>query len=224
MGRGKTLWEMLVDKVQGPVERRHYNPLNARVGGGLMINDLDLRDYQFFIREIRAYEREVAGRPYPFVDYVALARPLGGDDVLVRLRLIPTDDPDPGRPSHHVVVLHLYDEFAHDPAFYGVVTDTTRKFEVVEDGQPAEEYWRINDVTDPYRARVTVLKDDDGSGAVDRDEVEAVPLLYWDYWREVTNEAGLPVRQFLFVEMNQGDGWFQLWRGTEVDAQQVIAL
>ena len=225
MARGKTLWEMLVSRFQGPAELTYYNPLRARVGVSLMINDIDLKDHNFFVREIRSYRRWIGGRWFPFVDYVLLARPLGGDDVLVRLRLLPIEGADPATgPAHHVIVLSLYDEFAYDQGFHGVVTDTTKKFEVIEEGRETEEYWRINDVVDSYKAEVAVFKDLNKDGTVDANEVAAHRLEYWDYWRETTDEAGQPVRQYLFVEMDADSGWFQLWRGREMDAHQIITF
>jgi hypothetical protein len=225
MARGKSLWEMLMAKLQGPVEFQYYNPLQARIGSSLTINELDLKDYNFFVKEIRDYRRTLGGQEYPFADYVLLARPLGGEDVWVRLRLVPVDDPDKvSGLTDHVLVLRLYDEFPYDESFYKVVTDTTRKFEVIEDGNVTEEYWRINDVTDAYQAQVSVIKDTNHDGTADPDEVEHVRLEYWDYWREIKDEAGQPLKQYLFIEKDEGNGWFQLWRGQVTDAQQVFVF
>ena len=44
---------------------------------------------------------------------------------------------------------------------------------------------------------------------------------YWDYWREIKDEAGQPFNEFCFVEMNKEDGWFTIWQGKEIDAQNV---
>jgi hypothetical protein len=219
MAKGKTLWEMLVARVQGPAEFRHYNPLHARVGTSLMINEIDWKDYNFFIREIREYKRTIGGKEFLFADYVLLARPLEKDDVWVRLRLLPVAEPDPaGGLTHDALLLRLEDEMAYDENFYKVVTDTTKKFQVLENGQVTEEYYRINDADDPYKAQVTVIKD------TNADEVETVQLQYWDYWREVKDEAGQPLRQYLFVEMDAKTGWFQIWKGQEVDPQRVVVI
>ena len=219
MTKGRTLWEMLLARVQGPVEFRHYNPLHARVGTSVMINEIDWKDYNFFIREIREYRRTLGGKDFLFADYVLLARPLGKDDVWVRLRLNPVADPDAaGGLTHDALLLRLDDEMAYDENFYKVVTDSTKKFQVLDNGQVTEEYYRINDVAEPYKAQVTVMKD------TDSDEVETVQLEYWDYWREVKDEAGQPLRQYLFVEMDAKTGWFQLWKGQEVDPQRVLVI
>lgn len=224
MPRGKTLWEMLVERIRGPVELTYHNPLRAKVGSSVSINEPELKELNFFVREMREYTRTIDGRPFVFVDYLLLARPLGAEDVWVRLRLVPVAEPDPASGlTHHALLLRLYDEFAYDEAFYGVVTDTTRKFEVSEEGRVTEEYWRVNDVAEPYRARVAVIRDTDQDGTVSPGEVERTEVEYWDYWREVDAPGG-PVRQYLFVEIDRGSGWTQLWRGAEADLQAVMVF
>jgi hypothetical protein len=215
---------MLLDKIQGSAELRHYNPLRARVGHSLMINEIDLKDQNFFVQEIREYQRRIGRQKFSFVDYVLQAKALEGEELLVRLRLVPVEDAGAADPSHFALVLRLYDELAYNEDFYKVVTDTTRKFEVRENDRVTEEYWRINDVTDSYKAQVVVMKDINHDGTVARDEIESFPVEYWDYWREVKDEAGQPLRQYLFVEMDGTSGWFQIWRGPEVDAQRVIVF
>jgi hypothetical protein len=218
---------MLTDKLRGPVEMRYYNPLRARVGSAVMINDVELKEHNFFVKEVRAYRRQVSGQEFPFADYVLLSRPLGGVDLWVRVRVIPlgSADADPGSGlTHHVLLLRMYDECAYNEELHKVVTDTTRLFQVIEDGKVTEEYRRVNDVTGSYQAEVAVIHDTDNDGRVDSDEVETQRLEYWDYAREVKDEAGQAVRQYLFVEMNAGNGWFQLWRGQDLDAQQVFVM
>ena len=58
-----------------------------------------------------------------------------------------------------MLLLRLYDQLAYDKDFHDVVTDTTGKFEVQQDGVVTEEYWRINDVTTSYKAPVALVKD-----------------------------------------------------------------
>jgi hypothetical protein len=223
--KGKTLWEMLLAKIHGPVELHYYNPLKAKIGSAIMINDLDLREESFFIKEIRQYKRAVNGRPFLFVDYVLLARPLHGEEIWVRLRLNPVDDPEAAAGvTHTALLLRLYDEMAYDEALHQVVTDTTKKFEVSENGQVTEEYWRINDVTSSYKAQVAVIKDENQDGQVDETEVDKGQLEYWDYWRDTTDAFGQPLRQYFFVEMNTANGWFQIWRGPEIDPQKVLVM
>jgi hypothetical protein len=218
---------MLMDKVRGPVELRYYNPLRAKVGSAVMVNEIDLKDQNFVVKEIRAYRRQIGGQEFPFVDYVLLSRPLGGEDLWLRLRLVPLDRTEAERVSgldHNVLLLRLYDEMAYDKGLHDVVTDKTRRFQVIDEGKVTEEYFRVGDVTDSYKAEVAVLQDTDSDGKVDSDEVAQKRVEYWDYSRQTTGEAGLPLRQYLFVEMDADSGWFQIWRGQEIDAQQVYVM
>ncbi len=195
MAKGKTLWEMLMTKLHGPVESHYYNPLKAKIGSSIMINEIDLRDDNFFIKEIRQYKRTIDGKEFLFVDYVLLARPLHGEEIWLRLRLNPVDDPDAAAGlTHTALLLRLYDEMAYDEGLHKVVTDTTKKFEVLENGQVTEEYWRINDVATSYKAMVCVMKDENKDGQVDEGEVEKGELEYWDYWRDTKDEVDQQLR------------------------------
>ena len=225
MAKGKTLWEMLTEKFSGPVEFKFYNPLKARIGNSVTIDTLELRDYNFFLREIREYQRSIGGQEFLFSDYVLLARPLQGDDIWVRLRLNPVDDAKRvAGLTHHILLLQLCEEMAYNEDFYGVVTDTTGKFQVLQEGQVTEEYWRIHDVTSAYKARVSVVQDVNNDNKVEMDEVGKQDLEYWDYWREIKDEAGQPVTEFLFIEMDGNNGWFQLWKGREFDPERVLVI
>jgi hypothetical protein len=213
---------MLVARVQGPVEFQYYNPLHARIGTSILIDEVEWKQHTFFVREIREYRRTIGGQDFRLSDYVLLAQVPGAEDVRVRLRLNPVDDPvTAGGLTHHALLLRLYDEMAYDEGMYQVVNDTTRRFQVSEGGQVTEEYERLHDVTRPYKAVVSVIKDANQDSRVDPDEVAKVRLEYWDYVREVPNEAGQPVRQYLFVEMDAETGWFQLWRGEELNPERV---
>src|SRR5919109_1801284 len=122
MAKGKTLWEMLTEKFHSPVELHYYNPLRARIGNAVVINEVEWRDYNFFLRGIREYKRTLGSKQLLFADYTLLARPLGGDDVSLRLRLNPVDNPDrAGGLTHHVLMLRLYDEMAYNEDFHKVV-------------------------------------------------------------------------------------------------------
>jgi hypothetical protein len=225
VAKGRTLWEMLKAKLQGPVELRYYNPLKAKIGASVMVNDLDLKDFNFFVKEIRQYERRIGPNQFFFADYVLLAKPLEGNDVWVRIRLTPIENPDRASDlTHDVLLLLLTDDLAYNEGLHKVVKDTTRHFQVIEDGKVKEEYTRINDVSSSYRAEVSVIRDVNDDHRVDPDEVEKIELEYWDYWRETQDAAGQPQKQFLFVEMNTRTGWMQIWSGREMDPHQIMVL
>jgi hypothetical protein len=222
MAKGRTLWEMWTGKKQPAVEERYFNPMKAKIGSILNINDIDLKQYDFSVKEIREYKRTIGGKDYLFSDYVLHAQPLKGDAVLLRLRVNPTGQSD-GSPTHNVLVLRLYDEMGYDKGFHDVVTDTTKKIEVT-DNNVAQSYDRINGVQDSYKATVSVVRDVNQDGKVEEDEVDTVQVEYWDYCRETQDEAGNPSVEFLFVEMDTTSGWFQLWRGEEINQGRVVII
>jgi hypothetical protein len=222
MARGRTLWEMWTGKKQPPVEDRFFNPMKAKIGSIVTIDEIDLKQLDFVVKEIREYKRTIEGKEFLFADYVLHAQPLKGEAVVLRLRVNPTGQAD-GGPTHNVLMLLLDDEMGYDKDFHGVVTDTTKKIEVT-DKNVTETYFRINDLQSSYKATVSVVRDANQDGKVEEDEVETLQLEYWDYWRETPDEAGTPTTQFLFVEMDTGSGWFQLWRGEEINLQRVAII
>ncbi len=225
MAKGKTLWEMLMEKLHGPVEFDYYNPLKAKIGSFVTIDDLDLHDLDFRVEEIREYRRTIGGKDFLFADYVLLARPMGKDEVQARLRLNPVEDPDRAAGlTHHALVLRLDDEMAYGKDFYEVLTDKTGKFQVLDDGKVTAEYWRINEVHKPYRARVSVVKDADHNKKAEKSEVEHIQVDYWDYARQIQTPGGQPAVEYLFIEMDEESGWFQIWRGREIDMQQAFVV
>jgi hypothetical protein len=225
MAKGKTLWEMLLEKVHGPVEFDYYNPLKAKIGSFVTIDELDLHDLDFRVQEIREYRRTIGGKEFLFADYVLLARPMGKDEVLARLRLNPVEDPDRAAgQTHNALLLRLDDEMAYSKDFHQVLTDDTGKFQVLDDGQVTAEYWRINEVHKPYKARVAIIKDTDHNKKVEKSEVEKVELEYWDYARQIQTPGGQPAVEYLFIEMDKETGWFQIWRGQEIDMQRAFVV
>jgi hypothetical protein len=222
MAKGRTLWEMLLDKIKGPVEFQYYNPLHARIGSAVTLDDIEWRDFNFFVLSIHEYKRTIGPQEFRFVDYALLARPLGCAKILVRLRLMPVEDPDQAGVGHDILLLRLDDDRPYDEGLHKVVNDGTKKFQVLEDDTVQAEYERINDLNTPYRADVTIVRDVNLDKHVTRDEIEKRRVEYWDYGREIKDEAGQPRREFLFVEMDGENGWFQIWKGMEIDPKRVM--
>ena len=215
---GKTLWEMLKSKFQGPAELMITNPLKAKIGSVFELKTIDFNGQLFKLRQIYEYRRIINGETFFFTDYDLFD---AGKNQVVCLRLNPVANPDEASGlTHDVIALKLYDEFGYNADFLNVVNATTKEFEVQENGVVTERYWRINDVQDPYVATVTVVT----SATQTKDDLKSQSVKYWDYWRQIKDEADQPFNEFLFVDINQTDGWTQIWKGAAVDPLKVSVI
>ena len=76
--KGKTLWEMLCERVRGPGSGNgagvsFANPLDLRVGSAVPVayaNGPEFASYNFTVHEIREYTRHLQGQDFHFTDYV----------------------------------------------------------------------------------------------------------------------------------------------------------
>ena len=219
--KGKTLWEMLVDRLHGSGNGAGIafaNPLDLRVGSPVAIayaNGSEFADYTFTAQEIREYTRRIKSQDFRFTDYVLRgvnAKSPDADNVMVaRVRVVPN-----AAGANDALLLRIYDEFEFAEDFLAVVKDTTGLFKVTDDKTGTEAtFSRINDVRDSYQAAVLVVAETttDGKGAPVK--VYPAKVEYWDYWRDADIGAGKTAKEFVFVEMNSDTGWFQIWRGRE---------
>lgn len=221
MPEGKTLWEMLMERVHGAGNGAGIafdNPLDLRVGSGVPVafaNGPEFPNYDFTVQEIREFSRRISGQDFRFTDYVlrgVSTKSFAAEDALtLRLRVVPN-----AAGAHDSLLLRLYDEFAFAEDFLAVVKDTTGIFEVTDDKSGAKEtFSRINDLRESYQAAVLLVSatTPDGKGAPGK--TSPVKVEYWDYWRDAGLGGGKTAKEFFFVEMNSDTGWFQLWRGRE---------
>jgi hypothetical protein len=223
----KTLWEMLASKVTPSMESTIDNPLKVRCGGAMSLNTIDTAGMMFTVQSMTEYRRPAGtfgGKDLTFTDYDLLARPLGKEDVRLKLRLMPTAKNQYAGMTHNVVMLKEYFRCPYNEELHNAVTAGTKLFECFDNGVLTAKYFRINDLNDPHQAKVSFLRDEDGSGKVDDDEVQISKVEYWDYWREIKDEAGQPVTDFCFVEMDRESGNFVIWTGTDVDPSRVSVL
>ncbi|MCI0378479.1 MAG: hypothetical protein L0215_12795 [Gemmataceae bacterium] len=223
MAKGRTLWEYLTGKKNPQIEEQFFNPFQAKIGSSVTIDAIDYRGDTFFVREIREYKRRIDGKEFLFADYVLSARPLDGLEKLLRLRVNPAVGSEAGL-AHHALLLTLWDEFGYDNAFLEVVNDSSKRFLLHQDDVLVGEYWRIHDVGTPYEAAVSIVKDTGQDGQATAEEVQRTRLDNWDYWRETTDEANNPKTEFVFVEMDKESGWFQIWRGEDINPQCVSVV
>ena len=74
--KGKTLWEMLTERLHGGGNGAGIafeNPLDLRVGSAVAVpfsNGPEFADYDFTVQEIREYTRRIGGQEFRFTDYV----------------------------------------------------------------------------------------------------------------------------------------------------------
>jgi hypothetical protein len=213
---GRTLWEMFTGLFDSPAANTFFNPLQAKPKAGFTIDDIEWRDRDFRLDEIRDYRRQIEGKEFAFADYVLVDRSLHGEEMRIRLRVNPVADPAAAGISHHALLLKLEDDLAYNKELHAAVQSDTKVFQIHHDGGDTEEFSRLNNVADSYKAKVSILRDGK--------EAEKLQLEYWDYAREVPDAAGQPTTEYLFVEMNSDSGWFQLWRGSEVDPHKVVVM
>jgi hypothetical protein len=222
-----TLYEIMKKKIAGffsgetesakpkKPEDLIYNPIGARVGCSVTIDDLDYRGKNFFVREIRESVVRLAGKTHKFVDYVVQANMLSGETVDLRVRIVPEESKAFGHP-YRAMVLSRYDSLAYDEGLHNVVRDDVNKNFKVDDEAAGihDEFWRVNDVGISYSAEVKTL--------AEKPEPNS-NIEFWDYSR-MTNIEGVELEQFLFVEMNKSNGWFEIWKGNEINPEQVMVL
>lgn len=221
--KGKTLWEMLMEKVRGNNNNGHSaavsfnNPLDLRVGSPLTMaygNGAELADYNFTVREIREYVRRIEGQEFEFTDYVLNGMHTKTFDVdkalTMRLRVMPNE-----AGGNEKVLLRLYDEFAFAQDFLDVVKDDSGIFEATDDEGASAEFERINGLKDSYEAAVLVVSETTPDGKAAPKRTTSVKVEYWDFWRDMELGPENTTKEFVFVEMNQETGWFQIWRGRE---------
>jgi hypothetical protein len=219
--RGKTLWEMLMERVHkngNGAGIPFWNPLDHRVGAAVSVpysNGAELAGYDFTVQEIREYTRRIGSQQFQFTDYVLRGvntKSFDAKDVLtLRLRVVPND-----AGAHDSLLLRVYDEFGFAEDFLNVLKDTTGIFEVTNDESGEKEtFTRINDLRDSYDAAVLLVQETTPDGKAMTGKVSPVKLEYWDYWRDADIGGGNTAKEFVFVEMNNDTGWFQIWRGRE---------
>jgi hypothetical protein len=219
--KGKTLWEMLVDRVKGHSNGSgvtFHNPLDLRVGSPLRVpfsNGPEFLDFDFTVQEIREYVRRMGGQEFSFVDYALRGvntKTFDADKAMTaRLRVVPNQ-----AGGNDSLLLRLDDEFAFAEDFLAVLKDSSGIFEVTDDASGQKQtFTRINDLRDSYEAAVLVVAETTPDGKAPSAKVSSAKLEYWDYWRDAAIAGEKTVKEFLFVEMNSDTGWFQIWRGRE---------
>jgi hypothetical protein len=224
MSQGRTLWQMLTDSVSGPQELKYVNPLKAQIGRSVVFDDPEWRDRDFKLRQLCQYKRVIEGREYVFADYVLTERTLQGVETDVRLRVLPTGESARGGEELQVLRLFLEDEMKYDQGFHDVVSDPSGIFRIEKDGKVEAEFTRLHGLRDSYKAEVTILADENNDQRIAKDEIEVRQVEYWDFERDAADAAGQAEKEYVFVELDTADGWFQIWRGRPYNARKITVI
>ena len=254
-GRGRTLYEILMghnQKDSRPLELQFHNPLGSRVGSTISFeHEPALADINFIVEAISVYQTKIAAASFYHTDYhlKGISREQAAP-VRFRLRLI-ADENVENPLGHRVQLLRLIADKDYDQDLQEKVLaspDGTIDSAVDENGyrffnesatdfvEGSSKYWRVEDVLDPYVARVTILRDTDGNGTIEDDELEKQTVMYWDYSRLTPDPlTGADTTEFLTAEMDRGElnkatgemdgtGHFKFFCGTEVLPSQIAVF
>lgn len=222
MARGTTLFERWREQrklASAAFEEIYLNPLKIRLGDSITIDRVNWKDLEFQVQQFRVVTRKIGKRDFPLTDYHLIHRGLDGREVSILLRFIPLAAPDLAAGiTHSVYLLDLVDAFAYSSEVMDVLKMDqgytyfrSRGEESVAECFPT----RVGDVHAPYGCDVDIVQDKDHDGEVEKDEIESHKLTLWDFWRS-TSVEGVDTTQYLFVEVDEEDGWTELFQGEEI--------
>lgn len=212
-----TIWEMVRDYFKKPLYRQIKNPLGINLNSTLKIDVLDYRDRTFVLKQIRQYNHEIGGNNLSFVDYKleSSSLALDGEDWEIILRYNEVEKTD------KVLLLYLSHEHGYEKELVDSLLEKN-EFEMYYDDR-TEVFHRIHDVSKPYSAKVLQI-DENNFNDKNLEKQNYLELTYWDYLRSNVDEANQEYHEFLFVEKNKSNGWFQFWRGFELSSNKINVL
>lgn len=231
-GRGRTLYEILTGrnkKDSRPLELQYHNPLALRIGSTVSFEHEPLiASINFVVEAITVYQTKIQAASFYHTDYHLKGISLDQDQpIRYRMRLIQDENVE-NQLGHRLQLLRLTDEMQYDKNFHEVVlADPSGEFYIKENeqGEVLENprtYWRVEDVLDPYNALTTLLRDADGNGTIEDDELVKKEVVYWDFSRLTDDPlTSIEFTEFLTIEMDKETGLFKFFVGQEVLPSQV---
>lgn len=234
MSKGRTLFEILTGWNQKKVvlELQYHNPLSAKIGNTVSLDcDPDIKDINFVIEKISVYETIYENKKFEHTDYHLKGLALGMEaPIRFRLRLV-RDGDNTNELGCQILLMQVFDEVAfsdeHYQDAYQAVQQNEFHINYDEAGQPlnpASRYWRIRDLVDPYHAKVTILKDTDGDGTVEEDELDRLNATYWEFSRNTEDANQQAFTEYLTIEMNDKTKLLTFLKGTQVNASQITVI
>lgn len=202
------------------VERTLVNPLDIKVGALLGLNvcegEQDLASLDWRVAGIVQYQRSENA----FADYEIVGRSTADKSSVRRLRFVPLEHPDPdsGR-FHTILLLAQFDEFsATSGDGAGLLAELRENCEVFKIDDL--EFYRIGGLHEPHQVTMTSATDANFDGTVEPLELVKRKLEYWDFAAEFEDGH----TEFVFVELEPAGLLFRLWRGIEIDRDQITIL
>jgi hypothetical protein len=218
MTEKKTLFQIMKDKAEAKERGKEIpcpvaNPLELKFDSMVSFAIADMPEEEFRVKSIAETVREVNHERFLFVDYFLLRQSDGSPVFKLRAQ----DD--------RCLLLETIDSFGFDEGFKEVIDDSLDGFTVHNADGATDAYARMNGMSKPWCAAVSTLIDKDKDGKITgNDPVLNTMMDYWDFSREVVDEANQKYDEFLFVEMSRDSGWFTLWRGREIHPSQVLVV
>jgi hypothetical protein len=203
------------DEPKVQVVAKVANPINAKIGQMLLIDVLDYRNQNISIFAINEFKLGTAVA----VDYDLLVNTLGSE-YKAKLRLVGDVTRDLGFRAY---ILLEYDRLPSDKGLYAVVQDTKQSLQANDKNGSSEEFKRVKGSPSFFSAKVRRLTDKDKDGSVTEDEVEHSSMKLWDYYHDAVIE-GVACQETLFVEMDDESRGFVLWKGVDVDAEDISTI
>lgn len=196
---------------QVPAVLKSFNPLQLRVADSVKIETPRLLKFtEFVVAMVDVYERHVGGKALSFVDYVLVDDTTETNQKWVTLRVNSIDTAIPDAQARMCyLALMPHKECEWDAEVEHVWNSVLPHGELqvqFADGDAPAVYRRVDELTEPYLARVTEFKSDEADETSEE-------IVYWDFAREVRPGK----TEYYFFERNERTGRVQTFVGEPVD-------
>ena len=227
-----------------PFELKYFNPFGVKINSIAKLNHPLWEGILFKLRGIREVNRMVGNQKFPLADYDFIGHTLDEEDESsLRIRLIPIDNPD-GDFDHKAILLRQVNAFGYDADFHKRLSadslrDNSDERELIyyeqvtdDDGNPIvdengdevfDSFYRVDDVEEFWGCETNLLIDKDNNGKVDENEITHGNVAIWDFWRQTEDDSGEFIEYFI-IEMDNETGYFEIWRGEEIDDPSRIEI
>lgn len=205
----KTIWDTLnesslLHKKNTSSKTNNHNYCNLQKGSKILVSDSFLKEEKQSIEKVLVYETNVGSHLFYHTDYCFSD---------CRIRILKDKKEHLGYKSY---LLHTYDQKDWDDNFFtDVLCDKSGIISLAFDETGGKLdypwiYWRIEDVSEPYHAKVFL-------------ENKTFDVTYWDYHRLTDGYGGNKI-EYLTVEMNNTEKTFTFLLGTTFPTYQIHVI